>query len=118
MEMRMQTRHWRGRALAMAVGFFVAGGIAAQTPAPSPAPVTPPAKAAKAAKKPAAPAFKLILEPKAMDLLKAMSARLAAAKTMSFTAAVGYEHPTKPRSSIVSPTRSATSMPRPAKLQL
>ena len=48
-------------------------------------PATP---AAKPAKKAAAPEFKLVLEPKAMDLLKATSARLAAAKSMSFTANV------------------------------
>src|SRR5260221_9641814 len=118
MEMRMQTRHWRGRALAMAVGFFVAGGIAAQTPAPSPAPATPPAKAAKAAKKPATPAFKLILEPKAMDLLKTTSARLAAAKTMSFTATVGYEYPSKLGPPIVYTSRYDVTMQRPDKLKI
>ena len=30
-----------------------------------------------------------------MELLKAASSRLAAAKTMSFTATVGYEYPSK-----------------------
>ena len=39
--------------------------------------------------------IKMVLEPKAMDLLKATSARLAAAKSVSFTASVGYEFPSK-----------------------
>lgn len=35
-----------------------------------------------------------MLKPRAMDLLKAMSNRLAAAKTMSFTATASYERTT------------------------
>ncbi len=36
---------------------------------------------------------KMVLEPRAMALLKAASDRLAAAKSMSFTAVASYEYP-------------------------
>ena len=45
----------------------------------------------QAAKAAAKAAFKPVLEARAIDLLKASSARLAAAKSMSFTAVVSYE---------------------------
>jgi hypothetical protein len=108
---------WRGRALALVVGLFVAGGVAAQSPQPAAKPAAP-AKAAKPAKKAAAPEFKMVLEPKAMDLLKATSARLAAAKTMSFTATVGYEYPSKLGPPIVYTTRYDVTMQRPDKLRI
>ena len=111
---------WRGRALAVAVSLVVAASAVAQTPQPAAKPA-PPAKAAKpatAAKKPAAPPFKLILEPKAMDLLKATSARMAAAKTMSFTATVGYEFPSKLGPPILYTSRYDVTMQRPDKLRI
>src|SRR5437899_6972060 len=97
MEMAMLPRSLHGRALAIVLGLLVAGGVTAQAPSADSKPATAPAKAAKAkpAKKAAAPALKMVLEPKAMDLLKATSARLAAAKSMSFTATVGYEFPSR-----------------------
>src|SRR5215475_10477080 len=99
---------------------FFAAIAAGQTGAPAAAPAKPaPAKAAKpAAKKPAASQFKLILEPKAMDLLKATSDKLAAAKTMSFTAVVGYEYPSKLGPPIVYSTRYDVTMQRPDKLRI
>ena len=112
---------WRGGALALAVGLLVTAGAAAQTPAADVKQATPPAKAAKSAKpakKPAAPEFKLVLEPRAMDLLKATSARLAAAKSMSFTAIVGYEYPSKLGPPIVYTTRYDVTMQRPDKLRI
>src|SRR5215468_10741795 len=103
----------------LATALFLAASAGAQTPAPA-APAKPaPAKAAKpAAKKPAASQFKLILEPKAMDLLKATSDKLAAAKTMSFTAVVGYEYPSKLGPPIVYSTRYDVTMQRPDKLRI
>src|SRR5439155_18661620 len=98
MENTMLARGWRGRLFALALGLAVSAAVAAQAPQPDAKPATASAKAAKPAKpakKPAPPAFKMVLEPKAMDLLKATSARLAAAKSMSFTATVGYEYPSK-----------------------
>ena len=112
---------WRGRTLALAAGLVVAASAAAQTPQPEAKQAARPATAAKPAtkaKKPAAPEFKLVLEPKAMDLLKATSARLAAAKSMSFTATVGYEYPSKLGPPIVYTTRYDVTMQRPDKLRI
>jgi hypothetical protein len=53
-----------------------------------------------------------------MDLLKAMSAKLAAAKSMSFTATVGYEYPSKLGPPIVYTTRYDVTMQRPDKLRI
>ena len=95
---------------------------AAQTPPPEVKPAAPPPKAAKPAKpakKPAAaPAYKLVLEPKAMELLKATSARLAAAKSMTFTATVGYEFPSKLGPPIAYTMRYDVTMQRPDKLKI
>jgi hypothetical protein len=111
---------WRGRALALAVGLFVAAGATAQTPPPEVKQAAPAktAKSVKPAKRPQAPEFKLVLEPKAMDLLKATSARLAAAKSMSFTATVGYEFPSKLGPPIVYTSRYDVTMQRPDKLRI
>ena len=119
MRIGMLIHRRRGRVLALAVGLAVTAGVAAQTP--SPAPAAAPAKAAKPAtpaKKPAAPKYKLVLEPKAMDLLKATSARLAAAKSMSFTATVGYEFPSKLGPPIAYTMRYDVTMQRPDKLKI
>ena len=108
---------WRGRAMALAVSVVVATGAAAQTAADV-KPAAPPAKAAKPAKKPAAPQFKLVLEPRAMELLKATSERVAAAKSMSFTATVGYEYPSKLGPPILYTSRYDVTMQRPDKLRI
>jgi len=109
----------------LSVALITAGAVAwlalplsagAQNDAPS-KPV--PAKAAKAAtKKSTAGEFKPVVEPRAMDLLKAMSAKLAAAKSMSFTAVVGYEYPSKVGPTIVYTTRYDVTMQRPDKLRI
>jgi hypothetical protein len=112
---------WGSRAVALMVSLLVAVGAAAQAPAPAAKDATPPAKAAKPAKplkKPAEAPFKLVLEPKAMDLLKATSARMAAAKTMSFTATVGYEYPSKLGPPILYTSRYDVTMQRPDKLRI
>jgi hypothetical protein len=96
-------------------GLAFAAGAATQSPAPSKPPA---AKAATPAKRATPPEFKLILEPRAMDLLKAMSAKLAAAKSMSFTATVGYEYPSKLGPPIVYTTRYDVTMQRPDKLKI
>ncbi len=89
----------------------------AAAPAPAAKSATA-AKSSKAAKKPAAQEFKLVVEPRAMELLKAMSAKLAAAKTLSFTATVGYEYPSKLGPPIVYTTRYDVTMQRPDKLRI
>ena len=100
-------------ALVMAAG--------AQTSAPDAMAATPPAKTSKAAtptKKMIPPEFKLVLEPRAMDLLKATCAKLAAAKSMSFTATVGYQYPSKLGPPIVYTSRYDVAMQRPDKLKV
>ena len=115
----MRAHIYIGRALALAAGFAVAAAAGAQSPTPSPAAAKPAAaKSAKPAKKAPASEFKLILEPRAMDLLKATSARLAAAKSMSFTAIVGYEYPSKLGPPIVYTSRYDVTMQRPDKLRI
>jgi len=113
----------------MLLGVCGWAGIAdAQAPTPSNAPASTPSadapkaaapKAAKtkAAKKPAN-VYKPVIEQKAMDLLKATSDRLAAAKSMSFTAVVGYEYPSKLGPPIVYSTRYDVTMQRPNKLRI
>ena len=111
---------WPGGRLGLMLCLLAAAGVAAQTPQTN---VKPPPAAKVAAKKPGAksrtkPAFKLILEPKAMDLLKATNARLSAAKSMSFTATVGYEYPSKLGPPLVYTTRYDVTMQRPDKLRI
>jgi hypothetical protein len=102
-------------AIGVAAWLALAVSVGAQTAAPAKA---APAKAAKPAKKAAGPEYKLELEPRAMDLLKATSAKLAAAKSMSFTAVVGYEYPSKLGPPIVYTTRYDVTMQRPDKLRI
>ena len=64
------------------------------------------------------PEFKLVLEPRAMDLLKATCAKLAAAKSMSFTATVSYQYPSKLGPPIVYTSRYDVAMLRPDKLKV
>ncbi len=87
--------------------------IAQTTPAAAPKP----APAKKAAAKPKAPAPPA-LEPKALEILKASSAVLAAAKSMTFTADVSYESPTRQGPPLVYVTQSEVTMVRPNKLRV
>ena len=106
-----------GNALLLAVSvMFAAGSAGQQAPAVQTAPKT--AKAAKPAKKPAAPAIQLGLEPRAIDILKAASARLAAAKSMSFTAIVSYESPSRLGPPLIYSTKSEVTLQRPDKLKV
>lgn len=58
------------------------------------------------------------LEPKAIDLLKAMSERLAAAKAMSFSATVTYESPSRLGPPLAYTTRSEVLVQRPDRLRV
>jgi hypothetical protein len=104
-------------ALVLMVGLALAVTAGAQTAAPAKPAAS--AKAAKpATKKEPVSQYKLVLEPRAMDLLKEVSAKLAAAKSMSFTATVGYEYPSKLGPPIVYTTRYDVTMQRPDKLRI
>ena len=107
-----------GRMFALVAGLAVAAMVNAQSPPAAASAKPAPAKAATPTKKAGAPEYKLVLEPKAMDLLKATSARLAAAKSMSFTATVGYEFPSKLGPPIAYTMRYDVTMQRPDKLKI
>ena len=72
----------------------------------------------KAAGKEVAPKVELKLEPKAIDILKAASNRLAAARTMGFTAVVSYESPSRFDVPLIYTTKSEVLLQRPDKLQV
>jgi len=76
------------------------------------------ANAAKPAKRAAPQAAKFVIEQRAMDLLKATSARLAAAKSMSFTALVTEEYPSRYGPPVAYPVRYDVTMQRPDKLKV
>ena len=96
------------RVAAALVCLMLAGGALAQaTPAAKPARL--PAKAAK---------VPLLVEKRAIDLVKAASARLAAANSMSFTAIVDVEYPSKLGPPLAYPVRYDVAMARPDKLRV
>ena len=97
--------------LALLLGAALAWPAAAQTAAPA---ATPGAK--KSAAKPAP--FKAVLEPRAVELLKGMSARLAAAKSLSFTAVASYEYPSRLGPPIVYTMRYDVALQRPNQLKI
>ena len=102
-----------GRALLMSVAaLLVAGAASAQSTTPPPKKSTPHAKTAPAAV--VIPA----LEPKAIELLKATSARLAAAHTVSFTAVEIFEHPSRHGHPLAYATKSDVTLQRPDKLRV
>jgi hypothetical protein len=74
--------------------------------------------AAKPARKAEPPLLAAVLEPKAIDLLKAASSRLAAARAMKFTAVVSYEAPSRFGPALVYTTKSEVTMQRPDKLKI
>ena len=98
----------RARAIGLAAVLALSLSPAASATAQQPTP-TPPA---------APPAIELPREPKALDILRASSRRLAAARTMSFTAVVSYESPSRLGPPLVYTTRSSVTLQRPDKLRV
>jgi len=64
------------------------------------------------------PPVQMTLEPKAMEILKAACDRLAAARTMSFTAVVTYESPCRFGTPLAYTTKSEVTLQRPDKLRV
>jgi hypothetical protein len=83
-----------GRALMFALGVLLATNASAQQTPPASEPAKAPSPAAPPTAEPA-------LEPKAIDILQASSRRLAAARSLSFTAVVSYESPSLVRQHVV-----------------
>jgi hypothetical protein len=90
----------RGKLLGVALLLAASAGAATSAGAQQPATVGP------------------ALEPKAIDLLKASSSRLAAARSMTFTAVVSYESPSRLGPPLVYTTRSDVTLQRPDKLRV
>jgi len=87
----------------------------------APAKAKQPAKGVKAAKTPSPPPVPppdFTLEPKAIDILKAACNRLAAAKSMAFTAVVSYESPSRLGTPLMYTTKSDVTLQRPDKLRV
>jgi len=100
------------RALLMTVAaLWVAGAANAQSTTPPPKKSTPHAKQGPVVLIPA-------LEPKAIELLKATSARLAAAHTLSFTAVEIFEQPSRHGHPLAYATKSDVTLQRPDKLRV
>jgi hypothetical protein len=106
--MTLKNNPLRQTLAALVIGLLAATANAAQ----------PAAKPAKAVKQAAPAPFKMLLEARALDLLKETSARLAAAKGMSFTATVSYEYPSKLGPAIVYTSRYDVAMQRPERLRV
>jgi len=116
----------RGGPIALALALVLsAANAAAQDakPAAKPEAAQPAAPKAEPAKKKAArrstgPGPWIGLEPKAIDILKASSARLAAARTVAFSAVVGYEHQSRFGLPLLYTTRYDVTLQRPDKLRV
>jgi hypothetical protein len=80
-----------------------------------------PSRASKAKGAPrakAAPTVEPIIEPRALELLQAMSRRLAAARSMTFTAVSTYESPSILGPALAYTTTSQVTVQRPDKLRV
>ena len=77
-------------------------------------------KASRVAKTsaPVMPAPAPVLEPKAIEILKAACARLAAAHSMSFTAVISYENPSRLGPPLIYTVRDDVTLERPDKLKV
>ena len=102
------------RALLLALGVLLVATTAVQ--AAQPVPKT--SKSAKPARKAEPPLLEAVIEAKAIDVLKAACSRLAAARTMKFTATISYEAPSRYGPALVYTTRSEVTMQRPDKLKV
>lgn len=102
------------RVLVVALGMLLAAEGAAPAASKKGAAAKAPPAASEKASTPEAPA----LEPKAIDVLKAASARLAAAHSMTFTAVATYESPSTLGPALAYTTTSDVTLQRPDKLRV
>jgi hypothetical protein len=100
--------------LALLLGAALAAPAVAQTSQAPKAPAQGAVKKAAAKPTPARP----VLEQRAVELLQAMSARLAAAKSMTFTAVASYEYPSRLGPAIVYSMRYEVALQRPNQLKV
>jgi hypothetical protein len=107
-----------GFVVATALIFAISGECQTPPPAVKPPAAAKPAAGKKATAAPLVLPAQMALEPKAIAILKASSARLAAAKSMKFTAVVSYESPSRLGPPLIYSTRSDVVMQRPNKLRI
>ncbi len=101
-----------GQVLLVALAVLLAASADAQQPQGAPPQASKPATSSgKAGAEPA-------LEPKALEILKAASNRLAAAHTMAFTVVVTYESPSRLGPPLAYTTESKVILQRPDKLRV
>ena len=105
-----------GQATLVAAGMLLAASALAQQA--QPAPKAPAAKSAKQKPEVAVAPYEPGLQPKAVEILKAASARLAAANSMAFTAVISYEGPSLLGPPLIYSTKSEVTMRRPDKLKV
>jgi len=96
---------YSGCGLLLLLGMLMAAGLHAQQPA---------SPQGSLVEQPVRP----VLEPQAIELLKATSQRLAAARSMRFTAVASYESPSRPGPPLVYTTKSEVLLQRPDKLRV
>jgi hypothetical protein len=101
---------WRATVVALGVCLAVSSA-AQQTNTQSTA-------AAKHAQSAPAPDYQPGLDPRALAIIKASCDRLAAAKSMTFTAIVSYENPSRLGPPLIYSTKSEVAMQRPDKLRV
>jgi hypothetical protein len=113
-----------GYTVALAFATMLVSGAQAQQPAAAgdagKAAAKPAVKAsaAKPAKKAVVPGPAIELEPKAMAIIKAAANKLAAAKTLSFTAVVSEESPSRLGPALLYNSRYDVVLQRPDKLRI
>jgi hypothetical protein len=93
--------------------FLLANGVTTAQQAPKPV-----AKSTKPDPSSTVSAYEPGLQPRAIELLKAASARLAAAKSMAFTAVVSEEGPSLLGPPLIYSTKSEVILRRPNKLKI
>ncbi len=108
--MSAATRYQSTCALLIAFSVFLSMPANAQTAHK----VSKPSKAAVQAMPAPAP----VLEPKAIAILKAACAKLAAAHSMSFTAVISYENPSRLGPPLIYTVRDDVTLQRPDKLKV
>jgi len=111
----MNTMRSMRSAAVLVLGLALAMGVEAQQSPSAPKTSKP---ATKAVKNNALPKAQMGVEQRAVDVLKASSAVLAAAKAMSFTSVVSYENPTLLGPPLIYAVKSQVTMQRPDKLKV
>jgi len=100
--------------LLLALSILLSSPANAQTPRTAPKA----SRVAKASPVPALPAPAPVLEPKAIEILKAACSRLGAAHSMSFTAVISYENPSRLGPPLIYTVRDDVTLQRPDKLKV